>query len=53
MTREVAVNGKAAVRMGVLGPEQLLVSLARQLQVPFIRREGLERDVSGTFSLAP
>ncbi|MGZ3460592.1 MAG: GspE/PulE/PilB domain-containing protein, partial [Archangium sp.] len=35
--------GEAAVRMGLLGPEQLLVSLAQQLQVPFIRREGLER----------
>lgn len=35
--------GEAAVALGLLTPEQLLVSLARQLQHPFVRREGLER----------
>ncbi|WP_375767883.1 pilus assembly protein PilB [Archangium gephyra] len=45
--------GEAAVRMGLLGPEQLLISLSRQLQVPFIRREGLERVPEGMVRCVP
>ncbi|WP_395833038.1 pilus assembly protein PilB [Archangium violaceum] len=45
--------GEAAVRMGLLGPEQLLITLARQLQVPFIRREGLERVPAGLLRCVP
>ena len=45
--------GEAAVRMGLLGPEQLLITLARQLQVPFIRREGLERVPAGMMRCVP
>lgn len=35
--------GEAAVAVGLLAPEQLPITLTQQLQVPFIRREGLER----------
>lgn len=35
--------GQAALALGLLTPEQLLVSLASQLQRPFVRRGGLER----------
>ena len=35
--------GQAALALELLTPDQLLMSLARQFQFPFVRREGLER----------
>ncbi|HYO54504.1 hypothetical protein [Archangium sp.] len=45
--------GEAAVKMELLAPEQLLISLSRQLHVPFIRREGLERVPAGMVRCVP
>ncbi|MBM7113598.1 pilus assembly protein PilB [Archangium primigenium] len=35
--------GEAAVALGLLTPEQTLTTLSQHLQLPFVRREGLER----------
>jgi len=35
--------GEAAVALGLLSPEQTLTTLSQHLQLPFVRREGLER----------
>ena len=45
--------GEVAVVMGLLTSEQLLVALARQHQLPFVRREGLERVPDGLLRCVP
>ena len=45
--------GEAAVSMGLLAPEQLLITLAQHFQVPFVRREGLERVPAGMVRCVP